>query len=124
AVGAHAALSRRSPEGAVDDVHRHALPLLEGAHGRAAEIRAGGVAAVAGEAGVHDLEPAAPVEDGPASAAVGDVRRQTRRVAVGEGEVLHGQLRILLVLAVRGGPALRLVAGVQVEDPARAAAAE
>ena len=45
-------------------------------------------------------------------------------VAVGEGEVLHGELRVVLVLAVRGGPALGLVAGVHVEDAALAAAAQ
>ena len=45
-------------------------------------------------------------------------------VAVGEDQVLHGQPRVVLVLAVRGGEALPLVAGVHVEDAALAAAAE
>ena len=88
---------------------------------RAAEVGPGRVAAVADEARVDHLEPAAAHEDRAAAAALG---RLAGRVAVGEGEVLHGEPRVVLVLAVRGGPALRLVAGVHVEDAALAAAAE
>ncbi len=78
-------------------------------------------AAVAQEPRVDHLEPAAAHEDGPAPAALGPV---AGGVAVGEGQVLHGELRGVLVLAVRGGPALGLVTGVLVEDPALPAAAE
>jgi hypothetical protein len=45
-------------------------------------------------------------------------------VAVDERQVLHGELRGVLVLAVRGGVALRRVARVHVEDAPLAAAAE
>ena len=70
---------------------------------------------------VDDLEPAAAHEDRAAAAAL---RRLAGGVAVGEGQVLHGQLGVVLVLAVRRRPALGLVAGVHVEDPALAATAE
>ena|SRR5258706_7820088 len=67
------------------------------------------------------LEPAATDEDRAAATPLGLV---AHGVAVGEGQVLHGELRGLLVLAVRGRPALRLVAGVLVEDRPLPAAAE
>ena len=58
------------------------------------------------------------------------IRRRRRRrrlpggVAVREDEVLHRQPRRGLVVAVRRGPGLRLVAGVLVPDAALAAAAD
>src|SRR5690606_29172651 len=70
---------------------------------------------------VDHLEPPAPYEDRAAPAAID---RLAGRVAVGEGEVLYGQPRVVLVLAVRGGPALRRVTGVHVEDAALATTAQ
>ena len=59
--------------------------------GRAAEVGAGAVAAVADEARVDHLEPPAAHEDRAAAAALGGV---AGGVAVGEGQVLHGELRV------------------------------
>ncbi len=108
-------------EGAAHHVHRFVLELAEHAQRRAAQVGAGTVAAVADEPRVDHLEPPAPDEDRAAPAALGPL---AGGVAVGERQVLHGELRVVLVLAVRGGEALRLVAGVHVEDAALAAAAE
>ena len=112
---------RAAAEGAVDDVDRQARGLAEHPDRGAAEVGPGRVAGVAEEARVDDLDPAAPHEDGAPAAALD---RLAGRVAVGEGQVLHGEPGVVLVLAVRGGPDLGLVAGVHVEDPALAAAAE
>ena len=117
----HALPARRPAERAVDDVHGLALRLAEHPDGGAADVGPGVVAAVAEEPRVDDLEPAAADEDGAAAAALG---RLAGGVAVDEGQVLDGELRVVLVLAVRGGPDLGLVAGVHVEDAALAAAAE
>src|SRR5439155_533419 len=87
-------------EGAVHDVDRLVVVLAERPDRGATEVRPRGVAAVAHEGGVHHLEPAAPHEDGAAAAALGGV---AGGVAVGEGQVLHCQLRGVLVLAA-GGP--------------------
>ena len=108
-------------EGAADDVDRPAAVLRQRAHGGAAEVGAGLVAAVADEGGVHDLEPAAPHEDRAAAAAVVGL---TGRVAVDQPEVLDDEPRRRLVVAVVGGPGLLRVAGVLVEDPALSAAAQ
>src|ERR1700689_2220121 len=116
AIGAHAA-----GEGAAGDLDGPVLVLAQRPDGGPAQVRAGGVAAVAGEAGVDDRELAAAVEDGPAAPAVVDL---PGGVAVGQGDVLHGQFGSGLVLAVRGGPSLGRVAGVLVQDAAHAAAAE
>src|SRR5262249_56853244 len=101
-------------EQALRYLDRAALVLAERADRGAAEVRAVAVAPVAGERAVDHLELAAAVEDRAAPAAVDQV---AGRVAVGEGEVLNGQLGPGLVLAVRGGPVLVRVAGVQVQDP-------
>ena len=86
------------------DVHRPVVELAQHPQRRAAEVRPGLVAAVADEPRVDHLEPPAADEDRPAAAALGLV---AGGVAVGEGQVLHGQPRVVLVLAVRRGPALR-----------------
>ena len=104
-----------------DDVHRPAAVLRQRPHGAAAEIRTRRVAAVADEPRADDLEPSAAREDRTAPAAVDG---RAGGVAVGEGQVLHDQTRRGLVLAVRRGPGLLLVAGVLVEDAALPAAAE
>src|SRR5580698_10746382 len=83
AVGAHAA-----GEGAADDLDGPVLVLAQRPDGGPAQVGTGGIAAVAGEAGVDDRERAAAVEDGPATPAVVDL---PGGVAVGEGDVLHGQ---------------------------------
>src|SRR2546421_2887854 len=121
AVGADAALPGGAAERAVHDVDRQVVRLAERADGRAAEVGTGLVAPVADEARVDHLEPAAPVEDRAATATLGLL---AGGVAVGERDVLDGELRRLLVLAVRGGPALCRVTGVLVEDAALAAATE
>jgi hypothetical protein len=64
---------------------------------RIAEVGAGRVAAVAGERGVDDLELAAAVEDGAAAPAVVGL---PGGVAIGEGQVLDGEPRLGLILAV------------------------
>src|SRR5690606_16552472 len=46
------------------------------------------------------------------------------RVGVDEREVLHGEARVVLIVAVRGGPDLILVARVHVQDPRLSAAAQ
>src|SRR5690606_10736027 len=97
AVRARPALARLAPEGAAHHVDRPALVLAEDPDRGPAEVRAGGVAPVAYEPGVDHFEPAASHEDRPASAALG---RLAGGVAVGEGEVLHGEPRVVLVLAV------------------------
>src|ERR1700733_10183633 len=97
-------------EGAVLDQPGHS----DTAQGAAVGAHAAGEgAAVAGEAGVDDLELAAAVEDGPAAPAVVDL---PGGVAVGEGDVLHGQSGSGLVLAMRGGPGLSRIAGVHIQD--------
>src|SRR5580698_8952236 len=83
AVGAHAA-----GEGAPGDLDGPVLVLAQRPDGGPAQVGTGGIAAVAGEASVDDLELAAAVEDGPAAPAVVDL---PGGVAVGEGDVLHGQ---------------------------------
>ena len=108
-------------EGAVRDVDRQALGLAEHADGAATDVGPGGVADVPVELRVHHLQPAAPHED---RAATAPVDRLAGRVAVDEREVLHRQAGVVLVLAVRGGPDLRLVARVHVEDPALPGAAQ
>src|SRR4029079_16200208 len=89
--------------------------------GRAAEVRAGPVAAVVAERRVDDLEPAAADEDRAAAPAF---VRLAGGVPVGEGEVLDDQAWRGLVVAVVGGPGLLRVAVVLVEDPPLAAAAQ
>src|SRR5581483_4532341 len=89
AVGAHTAAER-----AARDVDGPVVVLAERPDGRAAEVGAGGVAAVAQERRVDDLELAAAVEDGAATAAVEVL---PGGVAVFEGQVLHGQLRLGLI---------------------------
>src|ERR1700733_4183571 len=116
AVGAHAA-----GEGAAGDLDGPVLVLAQRPDGGPAQVGTGGVAAVAGEAGVDDRELAAAVEDGPAAPAVVDLPGGG---AVGEGDVLPGQRGSGLVLAVRGGTGLGRIAGVHVQDAPRAAAAE
>src|ERR1700722_14621354 len=116
AVGAHAA-----GEGAAGDLDGPVLVLAQGPDGGPAQVGTGGIAAVGGEAGVDDLELAAAVEDGPAAPAVVDL---PGGVAVGEGDVLHGQGGSGLVLAVRGGPGLGRIAGVHIQDAPHAAAAQ
>ena len=79
------------------DVHRQALGLAEHPHRGAAEVRPGTVAAVADEARVDHLEPPAADEDRTSAAALGLL---AGAVAVGEDQILHGQPRVVLVLAV------------------------
>src|SRR6202046_4217282 len=98
AVGAHAAGER-----AAGDLAGPVLVLAKRPDGGPAQVGTGGIAAVAGEAGVGDRELAAAVEDGPAAPAVVDL---PGGVTVGEGDVLDGQGGSGLVLAVRGGPGL------------------
>ena len=102
-------------------LHRPVAELVEHPDRRAAEVGAGLVAAVAGERRVDDREPAAAHEHRASPAAL---LERTGGVAAGEGEVAQHQLGRGLVLAVRGGPGQPLVAGVLVEDPVLAAAAE
>ena len=108
-------------EGAADDVHRPAVVLRQRADGRAAEVGAGAVAAVAEERRVHDLELAAAGEDRAAAPAleVSPVELPSAKVRCWTTSCGRG-----LVVAVVGGPDLPLVAGVLVEDPALAAAAQ
>ena len=70
---------------------------------------------------IDDGEPATPVEDRAAAAALECL---AGRVALGERDVLDGQPWRRLVVAVRRRPHLGLVAGVHVEDAALAAAAQ
>src|ERR1700722_7377277 len=116
AVGAHAA-----GEGAAGDLDGPVLVLAQRPDGGPAQVRTGGIAAVGGEAGVDDRELPAAVEDSPAAAAVVDL---PGGVAVGEGDVLHGQDGRALVLAVRGGAGLGRNAGVHIQDALLAAAAQ
>src|SRR5262249_46484869 len=106
-------------ECAVHDVNGRTRSLAPGMDGASAHGRAGRVAGVVEEAGVYDLEAAAHGEDGAAA-----LRREPGGVAIREGDVLHGELRRVLVLAVAAGPVLSLVAGVLVKDAHLAAAAE
>src|SRR5215218_6260505 len=107
-------------EAAADDVNRLVAMLGQGPHGAAAEVRASRIAAVADERRADDLQPTAAREDRAAATVVG----RPGRVAVRELQVLHHQARARLVVAVRRGPLLPLVAGVLVEDAALPAAAE
>src|SRR5690606_38708486 len=100
-------------EGAVDDVDRPVLELVEHPDRAAAHVRAGVGADVVEEAGVDGAEAAAADEDRAAAVLLAP------GVAVDEGQVLHDEARVILVVAVRGGPVLGLVAGVLIEDPAR-----
>ncbi len=75
---------------------------------------------VAEEAAVDDLELAAAGPDGAAAVVLGLVLG----VAVDEGQVLHGQARVVLVVTHGRGPALIGVARVHVQDAGGAAAAE
>ena len=95
AVGARVAELQAAAERAVDDVEREIAGLIEGADGGAADVRAARVAPVVEEARIHDLE-AAPAREDRAAA----VRILAGRVAVDEGQVLHGQARVILVVAV------------------------
>src|SRR5262249_1926235 len=81
---------------------------------------------VADEPRVDHLELAAEVEDGTPAAGAAEVIAGLLGggVAVLERHVLHDQARPLLVEAVRAGGPQRLVAGVHVQDPPRAAAAD
>jgi hypothetical protein len=81
----------------VHDVDGQVVVLAEGPDRRATEVGPGGVAAVAGERGVDDLELAAAVEDGTAASAVVGL---PGGVAVFEGQVLDSELWLGLVLAV------------------------
>src|SRR6202453_125913 len=108
AVGAHAA-----GEGAAGDLDGPVLVLAQRPDGGPAQVGTGGVAAVAGEADVDDLELAAAVEDGTAAPAVVDL---PGGVAVRQGDVLHGQGGRGLVLTVRGGPGLGRITGVHVQE--------
>ena len=110
-------------EGAVDDVHRQVRGT--GCSARtAAPPRSGPVESqrLPDEAGVDDLE----------AGRRGRRRRRRRRrrpaapVELPSAKVMFCTVScgVCLVLAVRRGPALGLVAGVHVQDPARAAAAE
>ena len=56
--------------GGTCDLDGPVLVLAQRADGGPAQVGTGGIAAVAGEAGVDDLELAAAVEDGPAAPAV------------------------------------------------------
>ncbi len=100
-------------EGAVDDVDRQALVLVEHADRGAPDVRPGVVADVVEEAAVDHLEPPAAHEDRAAAVVLG----LALRVAVDEGEVLHRELRVVLVWQWSVVQHLRLVAGVHVEDP-------
>src|SRR5579859_526338 len=116
AVGAHAV-----GEGTPEHVHRQVVRLAQCPYRRSAEVRTRCVATVVYEPRIDDPQPSTAVEDGTAAPALGHV---PGRVAAREGDVLDDQFRRLLVLAVRGGPALGLVARVLVQDPARPAAVE
>src|ERR1700722_4240939 len=98
AVGAHAA-----GEGAAGDLDGPVLVLAQRPDGGSAQGGTGVIAAVAGEAGVDDRELAAAVEDGPAAPAVVDL---PGGVALGEGDVLHGQRGSGLGPAAQAGPDL------------------
>src|SRR5439155_21845739 len=113
AVGADAA-----GEGAVPDVDRRLGVHLDGADRGAAEIGSLAEAAVVDEPRVDDLEPAALVIDRAAAAAGHVPRAAAAGVPSAEGQVLHDELRVRLVVAVVGGPLLALVTGVHVQDPA------
>ena len=100
-------------------------PLGQRADCGAAEVGADVEAAVIDEPGVDHLELAAEVEDGAAApAAEVGVALPDLRVSVLEGDVLHDEVRPLLVETVRGGDPLLLVARVHVEDLALAATVE
>ena len=88
AVRAGAAEIGRTAERAVHDEHGAPLVLAQDAQRRAAEIGPHGVAHVVEEARVHDLETAAPHEDGASAPAFFEL---VGRVAVDEREVLHRQ---------------------------------
>src|SRR5690606_23325901 len=69
---------------------------------------------VVDEAHVDRLEPTARSKDG--SSASGDAFALCLGVYVGEGNDLHGEPGMILVVAMWSGIALRFVAGVHVED--------
>ena len=94
--------------------------LTEHANRCAANIGAGACARVAKEAAVDDLE--STTTDPDRAAAV--VLRLACRVAVGKRDVLNGQMRMILILAVTGRPHLVLIARIHVQDAGGSAAAQ
>lgn len=120
-VRADVALARGTAERAVGDMHRKVVVLAENTDCGAANVGASGFASVSGKDRVHDLQPSPSDEDGTTSASLG---RLADGVAVDEVEVLHSQSRMILILAVRSGPNLGLVACVHVENSSIASAGQ
>src|SRR5690606_4909439 len=120
AVGAAVAESFGPTEGAVDHGHRLLVELTEHADRAAAHVGALLGAGVVEKTRVDHLEPTTPHPDG--STAV--VFFLVLRIRVDERQVLHRKARVILIVAMSGGPVLSLVAGVHVEDTRRTTAAE
>jgi hypothetical protein len=120
AVGSTVAVSVGPAEGAVDDIDGQALVLAEHPDGAAAHIRAFIGADIIEKTAVDGLEPSPAHPDGPAAVIVGF----SGGIAIGKGDVLHRQPRMVLVLAMRGGPDLVLIAGVHVQNAGLSPAAE
>ena len=110
AIGAAAAVVFATAKGAVDDINRLVLELIEDADRRAADIRASVCTGVVEKAAVDDLDAPSASKNGATPILFG------LGVAVGEGDVLNAELGVVLVVAVRSCPPLSLVAGVHVED--------
>src|SRR5690606_37468315 len=119
AVRADVAVPLGAAEGAVHHVDGEALVLAERADRRSSDVGPFVVAHVVEEPRIDDFEAAAANPD--RAAAI--VHVLSAGVGIDEREVLHGEARVILVVAVRGRPDLLLVAGVHVEDARRSAAA-
>ena len=103
------------------DDDRQPLVLAEHAQRAATQIGTGRVAAVGGEHAVDHLHPAATDEHRAAATALAQV---AGAVALREVQALDRELWLVLVLAVRRRPDLRLVARVHVQDAPLAGTAE
>jgi len=110
-IGAEIAELRAPAERAVHDIRRHSFVLTQNADGSAADIRADFVASIVEEAAVDHFESSAAHENRPAAIGV-----EPRGVSIDKRQVLHGELRVVLVLAHRCRPHLRFVAGILIQN--------
>src|SRR5205085_2764668 len=108
-------------EGARRDDDGQTVRLAEHPQRTTAEIRPGCVTPIRGERAVDDLHATAAHEHRSPAAALGEVSRAVPR---SEAHVLDRELRLLLVLTMRGRPDQRLVARVHGEDAPLSGAAE